>query len=135
MHPAEFNPKRRPHQAEYAAFGAYRSSAHPIRAVKGGTQQVTGSDHTAVRHGVEEGLAPIPGGVKAHSKPEIARAAQGQTEEQSDECRSQQSSPLLSLILEVNQSEHRRQDDCRRPEADTARERELGAAAQEKFLE
>src|ERR1700730_100186 len=96
---------------------------------------MTGSDHAAVGHRVEESLAPIPGGVKADGKPKTARAAQCKAKEKADERGSQQASPLLSAIPQVNQPETTRQNERRRPEADFARQSKLGVSAQEELFE
>src|SRR5258708_24125291 len=96
---------------------------------------MTGRDHAAVGHGVEESLAPIPGGVKSYGEPEIASAPQCQTEEEADERRGQQASPVFALIPQMNQPKTARQDQRRRPEADAARQRKLAIAAEQILLE
>ena len=132
----EHNPDHRnDHEAEHAAFRSHRSSTQPLWAAQRRTQQVTGRDHPTVRHGIEEGLSPIPRGMKTDGEPEIARSPQSQAEEQSNECRGQQAGPLLTFISAGESARSDTKDQCGGPEADAASERELRVAAQQKFLE
>src|SRR5580693_2226698 len=103
---AECDPNHRNHcEAQYTAFRANRASGEPIRAVQRRTEQVTAPNRSAVGHGVKKSLTPIPSGVKAHGKPEIAGAPQGETKEEADQRGRQRARPMFALVAQVNQTE------------------------------
>src|ERR1700687_268680 len=132
----EHNPKHCDNdETEHAAFGPYRSAAQPWRAVQRRTQQVTGPHLSTGGYGVEESFSPIPESMKADGKPEIAGAPQCEAEEESDECRGEQASPLLAFIPPMYESKQTRHDHGCRPETDAARQSELRVAAQKELLE
>src|SRR5882672_3527801 len=95
---------------------------------------MAGEDDAAVGHRIEEGLAPVPGGVHAHGEPKISGAAKSQAEKQSDGRRSQCPDDRFSLIAKVDGAERCRKEQSRRPEADAFGERELGVSAGDKLF-
>src|SRR2546425_6946654 len=135
IHAVEDHPEQgNEHEDEHAAFRADGAAGQPTRAVERGIQQVARRHPPAIGNRVEVAFAPIPGSVKAHGKPEISGATQGQAEEEADQAGAYEADPCFSRVSKMESAEFDRQHDGCRPEAERLGDRELGVAAHEEFL-
>src|SRR5215831_1748906 len=69
------------HETQDAAFGTDTAAGQPSWALQRGAEQVPAGDRAAVGNGIEEGFAPVPGGVESDREPQIPGAAQGKAKE------------------------------------------------------
>ena len=72
--------------------------------------------------------------MKAEREPKVAGAPQSKAKEEPDGDRAQNTNRAFSQVLQVKKAKTHRKQDCRRPEADRLRKRELGVATGEEFL-
>src|SRR5581483_2506372 len=132
----EQSPGQRDHgKTEDASLGTGRTATQPLRTAQARTEQVPRRRHSAVRNRIEKCLPPIPSGMKSYGKPKIARAPQGEAEEQPDKCRCQQARPMLLIVLQMDQAKSTGKGYGRGPEANPARKSELGISTQQEFFE
>src|SRR5215472_2917328 len=129
------DPDHRHHyQQEHTPFGTDGTSGDDPGAVQAGAQQVAGNQFSAVGDGIYVTFPPVPGRVKAHGKPQVPGAAQGEAEEESDDRHPQNAHPVLSLVGDVDAAEQQREQNRSGPEPDRATQGELRVATQQELF-
>src|ERR1700723_1918484 len=99
--------ERQDQQHENAAFGPGGSPAHQRRAHRMRGEKMMLDHQPAIRHAIQEGLRPIPRGVKANRPPQRAGAPETQAENQSSKAGRKQTDRRFARIAAVAQSEER----------------------------
>src|SRR5215475_11670563 len=97
-------------------------------------QQVAGRNESAVRDGVEERLGPVPNRMHSDREPQVAGAAQAESEKQTNGSCSQRANPVLARIAVVHIAKNQRGHEGSRPETDGPTEREQQVSAKGEFL-
>ena len=97
--------------AEDAAFGAYGSTGEEWVAGGVGGEETALHEAAAVGDAVEEGLAPVPGGVEADAPPQRAGAPEGYDEDYAGEEDLEEAEPVLTGVVGVGIEEEGRSED------------------------
>src|SRR5665213_2444070 len=108
-------------QEEDAALRAGDSTGEPCAADGMGGEEMAARHQAAVRHAIEKGLRPVPGGVEADGPPQRSGAPEAEAEEKAGETRGEQAERRLARIAAVSYAEEIGQRGGGGPEAECVR--------------